>query len=88
MNGDDGTSSGVEGRLSDEGIDRPSPLTIPSVIDPDKPKGLPIAITGSPILSSNEFANGNGSSLVVDDIFCTCRTAISLNGSEPTILAS
>jgi hypothetical protein len=69
MNGNDGTSLGIVGRFSEDGIDRPSPLTIPSVIEPDKPKGLPIAITGSPILSSNEFANGNGSSFVADDIF-------------------
>ena len=45
INGE-GSSLGIEGTFSDDGINRPRPLTIPSVIDPDKPKGFPIAATG------------------------------------------
>src|SRR5919112_2217962 len=87
-NNGDGFSSGLAGTFSDDGINRPRPLTIPSVIEPDKPNGFPIATTGWPILRSKEFANGNGSSFRDDDKFCTCSTATSLNGSEPISLAS
>ena len=51
---------------------------------PPKPKGLPIAITQSPILALSEFPNFTGVNLSSESI---CNTAISDNGSEPIILA-
>ena len=57
---------------------------IPAVTVPPKPKGLPIAITQSPILALSEFPNFTGINLSSEII---CKTAISDNGSEPTILA-
>jgi hypothetical protein len=61
----------------------PSPLTTPTVKVPDKPNGLPIAITCSPILTCEEFPNDKGVSFD-SDIFSTRNTAISLKGSDPT----
>jgi hypothetical protein len=84
--GGSGSNSFGDGWLGDDGISRPSPLTIPHVIVPDNPKGLPIATTCSPILSCDEFPKGNGESLV-SDIFSICNTEISLNGSDATSLA-
>ena len=57
---------------------------IPAVTVPPKPKGLPIAITQSPILALSEFPNFTGLNLSSESI---CNTAISDNGSEPIILA-
>jgi hypothetical protein len=46
--------------LSVEGSNLPRPLTIPTVKDPDKPKGLPIAATVSPTLRAEELPKGIG----------------------------
>ena len=57
---------------------------IPEVTVPPKPKGFPIAITQSPILGLSELPNFTGMNLSFETI---CKTAISDNGSAPTILA-
>lgn len=38
----------------------PSWLTVPVVMEPVKPNGFPIAITGSPTFSEEEFTNRSG----------------------------
>ena len=40
-----------------DGSNLPSPLTIPSVSEPDKPKGLPTAATVSPTMRLDELPN-------------------------------
>ena len=57
---------------------------IPAVTVPPKPKGLPIAITQSPILALLESPNFTGWNLSLDLI---CNTAISDKGSVPIIVA-
>ena len=57
---------------------------IPEVTVPPKPKGLPIAITQSPILDLSEFPNLTGINFSSASI---CRTAMSDNGSFPIIFA-
>ena len=61
---------------------------MPSVIEPDKPKGLPIATTPSPTLNVVESPIGNGTSLL-EGIFSPFnrRTARSEKGSPPINLA-
>ena len=64
----------------------PNPLTIPSVMEPERPNGLPIAITCSPIFTFVELLRTNG----INDsffIFSICKTARSEKGSLPIILA-
>src|SRR5918993_1024447 len=80
-----GLSLGKLGRSStdNDGMVLPSPLTTPTVNVPDKPNGLPIAITCSPILTCEEFPKDKGISFD-SDIFSTRSTAISLKGSDPT----
>ena len=58
---------------------------IPAVTVPPKPKGLPIAITQSPILDLFESPNFTGKNLSLDLI---CNTAISDKVSFPIIVAS
>ena len=55
----DGNVSGFSSCSADGKI-LPRPLIMPSVIEPDKPKGLPIATTPSPTLKAVESPIGNG----------------------------
>ena len=62
----------------------PFALTIPDVTVLVKPKGLPIAITQSPTLSSSELPKVALDSVALESIL---RTARSVFGSRPRILA-
>ena len=77
----DGNVSGFSSCSADGKI-LPRPLIMPSVIEPDKPKGLPIATTPSPTLKAVESPIGNGTNLS-DGIssLSNCRTARSEKGS-------
>ena len=80
-------TSGIEKLpASCDGINLPTPLTIPAVIDPESPNGLPIAATSSPTLILDESASGRGTSFSLGVSF-TYRTARSVNGSEPISVA-
>ena len=57
---------------------------MPEVTVPPNPKGLPMAITQSPILALFESPNFTGINLSSD---CILSTAKSDKGSAPTILA-
>ena len=82
------SSDGFLGLSGDDGISLPSPLIIPSVIEPDNPKGLPMATICSPILKDVESPIGNGMSLYEGMLSpSTFNTARSENGSPPINLA-
>ena len=76
------------------GTKRPVWLTIPVVIVPSRPYGLPIAITGCPMLTLDEFPIVRG---VGRDVFGCCAlrerfstilsTAMSSSGSLPITFA-
>ena len=66
-------------------MSRPIALTIPAVIVRSSPKGFPIAYAGSPT-STFESANRSGRSTEAGAPF-TRTTAMSVDGSEPTIFA-
>lgn len=82
------SSDGFLGLSGDEGISLPSPLIIPSVIEPDNPKGLPMATICSPILKDVESPIGSDMSLSEGMLFPSIfNTARSENGSPPINLA-
>ena len=78
---------GIVWLCSDEGSNIPRPLTIPSVMDPERPKGLPIATTLSPTLRVVELPMGSGISLSEGTFSAVWSTVRSENGSPPTTLA-
>src|SRR6185295_12544327 len=49
--------------FSFDGNSLPKPLTIPTVIEPERPNGFPIATTVSPILKLVELASDSGINL-------------------------
>ncbi len=59
-------------------LDSLTALTMPSVIVPSRPRGLPMATTDSPKATADESASGRGGTSV---IFSTCRTAKSIPAS-------
>ena len=61
-------------------------LMIPVVTDPDRPSGLPTAITGDPTVNLLESATPIG--FMDFGGFVTRMTARSVDGSVPTTLAS
>src|SRR5919107_611104 len=79
--------SGIVWLCSDDGSILPRPLTIPSVMDPERPNGFPIATTFSPTLKDVEFPICNGTSLFNGTFVAVCTTAKSENGSPPTSFA-
>ena len=60
-------------------------LTMPAVTVRSRPKGLPIATTGSPTSTASELPSGSGVSALAA-VF-TRSTAMSLDGSVPTTSA-
>jgi hypothetical protein len=56
---------------------------MPAVAVRRRPNGLPIATTGSPTRTASESPNASGAS--PRDVDCTRRTAMSVDGSLPTI---
>ncbi len=61
---------------------RPVALTMPVVTVRSRPKGLPIAITGSPTCSAPESPSG----ITGRPVASTLRSARSVRGSRPTTL--
>ena len=68
-----------------DSISRPTALTIPAVIVRSSPNGLPIAYAASPTPIDPESPNTSGWS--ADAGAVTRTTAMSLEGSTPTIFA-
>ncbi len=58
---------------------------MPLVIVSLRPKGFPMAATGSPTVSALEFPSTTGCNVVAPEL--TLMTARSLYGSSPTLLA-
>ena len=67
-------------------MSRPIALTIPAVIVRSSPKGFPIAYAGSPTSTRSSRRNRSGRSTEAGAPF-TRTTAMSVDGSEPTIFA-
>src|SRR5687768_17850039 len=67
-----------------DGSNLPNPLTIPSVRDPDNPKGLPTAATRSPTIRVDELRSEEHTSELQSRLHLVCRLLLEKKKKKKT----